>query len=405
MLPQGPLGPAPVRHLLPVVAQTRADRWAVFARTDRATGLIDRCWSVGPDGYMEDVTLRLEPTRLHPEIPFDAGSSRPVRQVGSSSVLLLQELVPPLRGLKLHVVARALADRGSLIGVLLVADTRRWFRGGAADARLIDRLAELFETELARDVLQQTTASDLQRRLVEREAELERATERLRSAALDLEVAQRAVDADQPRLVALENAVSRGTELLMSAHSDLERSDRQLRRFQSVFGGLRHVLERHASGAPPRELAGELVKSVADAFQGSRCSLLLCDLDPRGKDCLRMAASLGLPPGVDPDGVRVRLGEGIAGWVAINGAELVVRDSEDAERLPLVNDRSYTGPAFASFPLFCHGRFAGVLNLTNFLEGTFDDAELEALRLVALTVALVVDHARLNERMFASALA
>jgi hypothetical protein len=402
MLPQGPIGPAPVRQLLPVVAQTRRDRWALFARLDQASGLIDRCWFVGPGVSMEDVTLRLEPSRLHFELPLEISPGRPLLKLDPASVLLLQELVPAIRGPKLHVFARALADRGSLVGVLLVADSARWLRGGATtDAPLIDSLAELFETELARDVLQQATTSDMHRRLVEREAELERVTERLRTSALDLKVANRTTSADQPRLLALEAAITRGTELLVSAHTDLERSDRQLRKFQSVFGGLRNVLERHASGAPPRELAGELVKSVADAFHGSRCSLLLCDLDPRGKDCLRMAASLGLPDGVDADRVRVRLGEGISGWVAINGTELVVRDSEDAVSLPLVNDEAYTGPAFASFPLFCHGRFAGVLNLTNFMEGTFDDSELEALRLVALTVALVVDHARLNERMFA----
>jgi GAF domain-containing protein len=401
MLPQGPEGPAPVRQLLPVIVRTRHDRWAIYARMDTASGLLDHCWAVGPDESMEDSALRLEPVRVHPALLHDAETGAPIRRLDNSSALLLQELIPPLRGMKIEAVARALRTDGSLSGVLVVVDRRSWLPGRRSGDPVIEGIADVLETELAREPRQRASTAGLERGRADRGAELDRLADGLRLASTELEVLQRTIATDLPRLAALEDAVGRGTELLASAHADLERSDRHLRRFRSVLAGLRHVLDRHASGAPPRQLAGDLVQSVADAFQGSRCSLLLCDLDPSGRDCLRMAASLGLPSTVDPDQVRVRLGEGISGWVAINGAELVVRDSEDAERLPLVNDEAYTGPAFASFPLVCHGRFAGVLNLTNFQEGTFDDAELEALRVVALTVALIVDHARLNERMFA----
>jgi uncharacterized protein (DUF2267 family) len=400
MLPQGPVGPAPARHLLPVIAQTRPGRRVVFARMDQASGLVDRCWSFVPGPGIEAHVVRLEPGRLHPEL--GAGEfGRTIHRLDPAAVLLLQELIPPLRDGKLQIQIRTLADRGTVIGYLVIADTRSWLRRARQDFDLIDALAEYLEGELVRDSAQTSALAALQVRLAEKETEVERLANRL--AALEVEVVEsrRTVDYSGPRLNALEHAVGRGTEMLADVHEELERVERQARRFRCVFEALRKLLERHADGTPPRELAAQLVRVVADAFQGTRCSLLLSDPDPKGRDSLRLAASLGFPEDVDPSRIRVRLGEGISGWVAINGAELVVRDPADAEQLPLVNDDGYTGPAFVSFPLFCHGRFGGVLNLTNFEEGTFDDAELEALRLVALSVALVVDHARLSERMFA----
>jgi GAF domain-containing protein len=80
---------------------------------------------------------------------------------------------------------------------------------------------------------------------------------------------------------------------------------------------------------------------------------------------------------------------------------LVVRDPEEGITHPLMKDAWYTGPAFVSLPLLCRGRLLGVLNLSNFRAGTVDDQEVEQLRLVALCVGLLVDHAALGPRLFA----
>jgi two-component system NarL family sensor kinase len=149
----------------------------------------------------------------------------------------------------------------------------------------------------------------------------------------------------------------------------------------------------------PRELAVEIVRTVAEAFGGGRCSLLLVDERAPGSD-LRLGAAVGLPPAVDAGEVRVPMGSGISGQVARTRTAHVFRDAGDADATALVGDDWYTSDAFVSLPLVSRGRLLGVLNLTNFRAGTVDDSEVEQLRLVALCVGLLADHAALSERLF-----
>jgi signal transduction protein with GAF and PtsI domain len=109
---------------------------------------------------------------------------------------------------------------------------------------------------------------------------------------------------------------------------------------------------------------------------------------------------VGLPPLLDASRLRVPLGSGISGEVARSGIPVVVREPVEGEPHQLVGDKWYTGDAFVSLPLVCRGRLLGVLNITNFRSGTVDDYEVEQLRLVALCVGLLVDHAGLDERVF-----
>jgi signal transduction protein with GAF and PtsI domain len=200
---------------------------------------------------------------------------------------------------------------------------------------------------------------------------------------------------------ALEAATASATELLMEAHVDLDRRAQRHQRQTRVLYLLRKLLERSAQGMPPQELADEVVKTVSEAFGGNRCSLLLIDEHAGTPGELRLCAAVGLPPMIDTEAVRVPMGRGISGAVARSRTALVVRDPDEGVTHPLMRDAWYTGPAFVSLPLLCRGQLLGVLNLSNFRAGTVDDYEVEQLRLVALCVGLLVDHAGLGERLFA----
>ncbi|HEU0015803.1 MAG TPA: GAF domain-containing protein, partial [Longimicrobium sp.] len=201
------------------------------------------------------------------------------------------------------------------------------------------------------------------------------------------------------KLEALERAAGGATELLMDAHVELDRRAARLQRQTRVLYLLRKLLEKHLEGMDPRELAAEVVRTVAEAFGGGRCSLLLVDERSAGRE-LRLGAAIGLPPAVDAGELRIPLGTGIAGGVAGSLEPVVVRDPGDGDPHALVRDDWYTTPAFVSMPLAARGKVIGVLNLTNFRAGTVDDAEVEQLRLVALCVGLLADHARLGLRLF-----
>lgn len=390
---------APVLKLLPILAATRAGQSVAYLAVEEGSGGLEWCWSIAAgERQIEERGLFLEPAKLHPELSGDISDERPLREVTGPARLAVQEMIPAFGDPRARVYARAVVDREGMRGVLLFARPRRWF---ASRDTVLDPLCALLESEIARETERSAQMTILRADHTAVVGELDRVTARTEALGRELEKARQTLAGVEPRIEALEYATGRGTDMLMEAHTRLARAEERLCRHGRIFTTLREMLERHAAGASPRELAAELVRMVSEAFGGSRCSLLLADSDTAGREYLRLAAARGLPANIDPREVRIRPGQGISGWVASSGEEVVVRDEEEAARLPLSAGEGYTGSAFASFPLTCHGRFSGVLNLTNFRAGTFGNDELDELRVVSLSVALVVDHARLNERLFA----
>lgn len=386
-----------VARLVPDLARGRG-RAVAFASVDPTRGMLVRRWASEEGHPADEAAIEIEAHRLHPLLADDAHGHRPFRLLDKVAPWVVADLLPGVNRDRVQLRARTVAVDGQWLGVLLVALPKGLLV--RADEEEWEAAARSFELAVARAHLR----AELHRRDHEHRQAIEALTrrlgERVRELEADLERTRREADAARPRLEALERAAERATELLMEAHEQLaERTDR-LRRHTRVAYLLRQLLERYAEGSDPRTLATELVRLVAEAFGGGRCSLLLTDPE-RPSEYLRMAAALGLPPSVDPRRVRVPVGQGIAGRVVRERMPVVVRDASEAGAYPLVADEAYTTPAFVSLPLACHGQVHGVLNVTNFRSGTLDDTDLEQLRLVALCIALVVDHARLSERLFA----
>lgn len=386
-------------ELLPAVAAGVRGRRVAFCRYHTGQERLRSRWTSDGKG-VERGEVNLEPARLHPLLGDDAQRSRPFRPAEDAARWAVDDLFPGGRPRRSRLWARAVSSEGEWIGVLLVLEPRGWL--GRARKRELEAQGDRVELAVSRTTLLSRIEEDRREHRQALEALLRKSEQRFRELkGVAKEPSSSTEVAAGPRLDALELAAGRATELLAEAHVELDRRSERLKRQTRLLFLLRRFLAKHLEGLPPRELAADLVNLVSEAFYGSRCSLLLLDpLAGRAGD-LRVAAALGLPPALDPASIRVRPGAGISGWVARTLSPVVVRDSEEAGQYPLVADEAYQGAAFASFPLSCHGRFQGVLNLTNFEGGTFDDAELEQLRLVSLCVALVVDHARLSERLFA----
>jgi hypothetical protein len=389
---------AVLQRLLPVLAGSRGERRAAYAEYDPERGLLVHRWSTTATESLENRWLELDPAAVHSLLLDDAGADRPLRPVDSAPVWVIRDLLPMLEADRYWVRVRAIAHEGAMLGVLVVAEPRRWMLSPKSEAP-IHHAGDVLEMALVRAGSLKTAARHPGGVPVE---QTDAVMERLRESERAAVEARREVEQSRARIDALERAAGGATELLMDAHVELDRRNARHQRQTRVLFLLRKLLERQAQGIEARELAVEIVRTVAEAFGGGRCSLLLADEEDGTAD-LRLGAAIGLPPSVEADAVRVPRGRGISGRVADTRTGVVVRDPVEGDPHALVRDDWYTGPAFVSLPLCSRGRLLGVLNLTNFRAGTLDDSEVEQLRLVALCVALLVDHAGLGSRIFARA--
>ena len=213
-----------------------------------------------------------------------------------------------------------------------------------------------------------------------------------REAAKATEEARRA----KRRAEAVEHQVVAAVGQLEQAHVELHRRSEALRQKTRTLYLIERVLALDAAASDPRQLVDGLLALVGDDMQAQRCSLMLRAREP---EMLYLAAARGLSPHV-VDGVRIRIGVGVAGKVAQTREPLIVHDVSEAQTHPLLRDQFFTTGSFISFPLIYHGELLGVLNLTNRARsGIFAEEDLERVRLLALVVSLVASHARLAERL------
>src|SRR5690606_466136 len=99
---------------------------------------------------------------------------------------------------------------------------------------------------------------------------------------------------------------------LEQAHMELHRRSESLRQKTRTLYLLDRVLTADAETLDARALIDSLLALVGDDMQAQRCSLMLQAPEP---DHLYLAAARGIAPHVS-EGMRVRIGEGVAGRVA-----------------------------------------------------------------------------------------
>ncbi|WP_420126178.1 GAF domain-containing protein [Longimicrobium sp.] len=388
-----------LRRLLPVLAGPRGERRVAYAAYDAARAVFAKRWTLAEAGRVDEAAIELEPSRLHSLLMDDAGGDRPLRPADSIVVWVLRDLLPGIEPDRNTIRVRAIAHDGALLGALLVAEPRR-FMGRKDDEGSVAAAGDVLEMALARAIALDAAGPALP--MGQGTGLTESVVERLKESERAVADARGEVERTRPRIDALERATAGATELLMEAHVELDRRTAKHQRQTRVLFLLRKLLDRSAAGdLEPTELAVEIVRTVAEAFGGGRCSLLLVDEASPGRE-LRLGAAVGLPPALDAGEVRIPQGTGISGEVARTRMPVVVRDPQDRSGGALMGDDWYTSDAFVSLPLVSRGRMLGVLNLTNFRAGTVDDTEVEQLRLVSLCVALLADHAGLSERLFAA---
>lgn len=311
--------------------------------------------------------------------------------------------------------ARGIRFEGELAIVVAVNEGRKMFGTRAAErfAPVVALFELAFARFLERDARVEATAAlesvtrrlhdEYQRKLAELEVALLAATdEHPVRHTLDVALAREAESArEEARRAAgqrssLESQVAAAVEQLERLHVELHRRSEALRQKTRTLYLLERLLTLAASTDDSRQLADGLLALVGDDMQSRRCSLLLRAPEP---ETLFLAAARGIAPHI-AEGVRTRIGEGVAGKVAMQREPVLVQDVAEARSHPLLQDEYFTTGSFISFPLIFHEELVGVVNLTNRTSaGAFTEEDVERVRLLALVIALVATRARLPERL------
>jgi sigma-B regulation protein RsbU (phosphoserine phosphatase) len=144
------------------------------------------------------------------------------------------------------------------------------------------------------------------------------------------------------------------------------------------------------------EIARQITRLIQQTFDYYYVAILT--LEP-GQEFLRFHASAGPVSDKDrsqayPLDLQVRLGEGIIGYVAQTGEELLANDiSQETRYRPL--DALPETRSEATLPLRARDRLLGVLDVQSNQVNDFDDTDMLVLRALAGNIAMAADGARL----------
>ena len=186
-------------------------------------------------------------------------------------------------------------------------------------------------------------------------------------------------------LFLLEEQAGAATQHLSDAYSELTTTREQATELQRTVSFMKETFQMLAQEHDPAALPGTLVQWLSEQFQIERCSLMLLDSQ---KETLLIAAQRGIDPGVAGK-VKVRLGQGIAGWVAHNRKPLFVRVRDEVDPPRHTDQDAYNSDSFICVPLTYNNETCGVLNLSNKRDGeVFDDFDLDRAMLAGSILAM-----------------
>ena len=100
--------------------------------------------------------------------------------------------------------------------------------------------------------------------------------------------------------------------------------------------------------------------------------------------------------GETADGLRLRVGEGITGWVAANGRPLIVPDAaNDPRTMDVPGSAEMVAESMLLVPMRYESAVTGVIVLSRLGLGRFDEDDLRLLQVLSDQAAVAVENARL----------
>jgi GAF domain-containing protein len=137
------------------------------------------------------------------------------------------------------------------------------------------------------------------------------------------------------------------------------------------------------------QLLENILSLIKEYIQVERCSLMILDEDRKH---LRIKKAFGMQ-NVDINKVKVAVGVGIAGYVAMGTRPLLIKDIAAEEHLlsQVPQKDVFRTNSLLSVPLVAQGEVIGVINVNNRKDGQpFSEADMELLSKISSEIAAVL---------------
>ena len=155
---------------------------------------------------------------------------------------------------------------------------------------------------------------------------------------------------------------------------------------------LLEMASRMAAADPLHEVLGKVVEFAASVVNCDSCFLYALEGDE-----LVLRASKNAHSDV-VDRLKLRLGQGITGWVAEHRQPVAVGTNASQDpRFQLFKDLPEDRfEAFLSVPVLCRGRVVGVINLQNRAPHEYTEREIRLISTIGFLVGAEIEMARLE---------
>ncbi len=137
------------------------------------------------------------------------------------------------------------------------------------------------------------------------------------------------------------------------------------------------------------KLLEAILNLIVTNLQVDRCSLMIIDKD---RKYLRIKKAVGKYD-IDVTKVKVPIGEGIAGHVAMGTRPLLIKDLSQEKHLisHVPKKHNFRTNSLLSVPLVSQGEVIGVINVNNRKDGMpFSDSDMELLSKIASEIAAIL---------------
>jgi len=203
----------------------------------------------------------------------------------------------------------------------------------------------------------------------------------------------------------LQFLVTERTAALQQSTSELQENERHIQLLtevipqqgtqQGIQQGANLAIERTAEtagAAPLQQVLAEVVEFTTSVVKCDSCFVYVLEND----ELVLRASKNPHPEAVDR--LKLKMGQGITGWVAEHGQPVTVsRDASHDPRFQLFNDLPEDRfEAFLSVPLLSRGRLVGVINLQHRDPHRYSERQIRIISAVGLLVGAEIEMARLE---------
>ena len=167
--------------------------------------------------------------------------------------------------------------------------------------------------------------------------------------------------------------------------------------YQSRLHSLMELCSLINSSLNPSDVRKMAIEKIPGSVDADAASLLLLD-GATGE--LYFEAASG-SKGASLTQIRLKPGEGVAGWVARKGGALIIDDVRNDRRFASDVDK-FTGYETRNMivaPVATKDKLWGVLQVLNKLEGNFTEEDLEMVQALANQVAIAIENASIYQEM------